>query len=527
MNSKLKRPLKFAGIGIALLVLIGVGALLLIERSTVASTWLAERVRDLAATYFVPTIEFESFDLDGADTFVMRDVRFTAPDGTRVLECETFSLTFAEIPNPSKPIAISEIRMVGPTLRLIAGDDGTTTFKGLVPFVKNTSPSEQEQVEAGKKLSDVLAIRSLSIADASFEYDDGSGSPMEISGFDVDLIADPASAPGVYTVAFQIDRAPVLDLDFAGSVNIDTFAATIESLRMTAGLDDGAYGAFPPQIQSVLKQADARGAISLSASGRIDPGDFAGASTLDVEVDLSGLNVAAGEYRYPIDRGTVKATLASGQMVLEEAFAESLSGRLDVTGGRVDLTVPSMPASATVTVRDARLQELLRTPTEEPPIAGTLTLDLTVNARLADLPSSLSGPGSLAIREGNLVRIPVITKLAETLDVLGQARGRALFQDRVDATFSMNSTGVEISESEAVTRVLAARATGTIGYAGTLDLVINAGPLEKIQDALGQVGNILGSITDRLVRYTVTGSLGEPRIGVQPGGVPIPLPGGN
>ncbi len=56
-------------------------------------------------------------------------------------------------------------------------------------------------------------------------------------------------------------------------------------------------------------------------------------------------------------------------------------------------------------------------------------------------------------------------------------------------------------------------------YTGDLDLKMNAGPLEKLQSMLGKVGDIFGKITDGLVTYRIRGTLGDPKVNVQPLGI--------
>jgi len=67
--------------------------------------------------------------------------------------------------------------------------------------------------------------------------------------------------------------------------------------------------------------------------------------------------------------------------------------------------------------------------------------------------------------------------------------------------------------------VVLARINGVVAYDGTLDLEANAGPMEKVQGMLGEVGNILGKVTDQLVKYRITGKAGDPKVAVRPLGL--------
>ncbi|MBK7404606.1 MAG: hypothetical protein IPJ41_08215 [Phycisphaerales bacterium] len=43
--------------------------------------------------------------------------------------------------------------------------------------------------------------------------------------------------------------------------------------------------------------------------------------------------------------------------------------------------------------------------------------------------------------------------------------------------------------------------------------------MEKLQSMLGGVGDLLGSVTDRLITYRIRGTVAEPQVSVAPLGV--------
>ena len=47
-----------------------------------------------------------------------------------------------------------------------------------------------------------------------------------------------------------------------------------------------------------------------------------------------------------------------------------------------------------------------------------------------------------------------------------------------------------------------------------MDMLFNAGALEKIQSLLGKVGAFMGRISDEISAYTLTGTLDDPKVGV-------------
>ena len=54
-----------------------------------------------------------------------------------------------------------------------------------------------------------------------------------------------------------------------------------------------------------------------------------------------------------------------------------------------------------------------------------------------------------------------------------------------------------------------------------MDMEFNADALGKIQSKLGGFGKLLGEISDSVVKYRITGTPNQPKISVQPLGIPI------
>ena len=48
--------------------------------------------------------------------------------------------------------------------------------------------------------------------------------------------------------------------------------------------------------------------------------------------------------------------------------------------------------------------------------------------------------------------------------------------------------------------------------------------MERLQESIGALGRALGSLTDRIVRYQVTGAIGDPSVRVRPFGITVQDP---
>ena len=64
-----------------------------------------------------------------------------------------------------------------------------------------------------------------------------------------------------------------------------------------------------------------------------------------------------------------------------------------------------------------------------------------------------------------------------------------------------------------------ARGEGELYFDSRINFRFNAGPLERVQGVLGPIGEVLGGVTDALMKYHVTGTLAEPKTAVKPLGI--------
>lgn len=485
--------------------------------------WVARQVLKFGQAYIVPTIDFKSFDYHDK-VLTLRDVTFTAPDSTEVIRAGSVIITLAEFPAIGQPIVIAQVQLNDAVLRLIQ-DEGTDGFRGLVPFLKSESIEKPETVEEDVQVTRVLQIRKIALQNCGFEFDPGDGQPpMKLAQITLDLDVTPIEGQSdrVYELDLDIDRSPILNIAAEGALNLDKLTLDTQSLRLVADLaKDEALSALPPQLQSIINQYDARGMLDVSATGKVALLDILG-SDLAADLELKSFNIAQGEYRLPIETAILQAKLANRIATVNNARVDTCGGTVSLTQARADLSRTEMPANLAWEIRNVQLQDLLRVAAQEgqpPKMAGILNSSGNATANLQTAPDSVSGSGNITLRQGRLVQLPLISDLASNMNLLGQLTGQPEFNDEADINFNLTGTGVDISKMQLTTAVLAARGTGQIRYDQTLDLTLNAGPMEKVQSMLGDVGNILGAVTDQLVKYRVRGTVGDPEVSVAPLGI--------
>ncbi|HRQ71896.1 MAG TPA: hypothetical protein PLU35_02585 [Phycisphaerales bacterium] len=487
--------------------------------------YLGRQVVGIVNAYLHPQLGFSTVRYDAPGTLVLSGVTLTAPDGTRVLELERMTLTLAEVPRLGQPIMVERVELESPTVRLVrgpAGPDGERGWMGLEPLVKAV-PGRDAAVAPEFRLSNVLRLRHVALRDASVVYDEGDGTPpMVLRGIEtaLDLVPDEERGEGGwYAVQADTRVGPTAHLELACQVSLDSLVAEIERLLLTAAVAPETMEALPPQVQSLLVERDARGMLEVRAWGRADLNDpFAG--PLTAQMTLREFNIAAGRMRLPIDETRAEATVRDGVGTLAAFEAVLLDGQVQATG-TAQLRDAAMPAALRWTADRLDLNTLLRSQEDraDARLAGRLRGEGTVTLSLNALAESIGGAGSINVENGRLLMVPGITQLADAMNIARGARDSRESNHRASASFDLAPSGINVTASEVVTNFLAARGTGTVGYDGSLDLAVNAGPLERVQSLLGRVGEAIGSVTDRLMKYLVRGTVEEPSVTVAPLGI--------
>ena len=482
--------------------------------------WLARQMVAISSTYIVPKIEFKKFEYDPPYTVRMTGVTLTAPDGTKVVEAGTMIVTLAETPGLNKPVVIQNVELDDATLRLIATPEGG--FKGLVPFMKGENIKDQSKVDENAKLSNVFQLRKVTLKNGGLVYDAGDGSaPMNLTGLNLETGVEPAGEPGWYKLAIASARPPEMDLKIDGRLNIDTFEADFADLVLKTRLDAGGDSSLPPQLSDLLKQHEVKGEAEVRVTGLVPLRDWKNGN-FRAALTTQGLNVAAGDYRLPIEQLDIEAALAGGMLTVTKGQVNLCKGNITLSDTSVNVAQSTMPGRATWSVRDFELRELLRiaaAPGETPKMAGRTATDGSVTFNASDALASINGSGPLNGRDGRLVALPIIAELMEAMSLIGQLTGNYDLSDKADAEFTLQPNGLNLNKSSIETQVVLARISGVIAYDGTLDLEANAGPMEKVQGMLGKVGDLIGKATDQLVKYKVTGKAGNPQVSVRPLGL--------
>lgn len=481
--------------------------------------WIGRSLVDVVEAHVTPEVEFASLDYQAPYTVVLDGVTLTsAADNVKLVEVGSARLTLARTPAIGQPVQIARIEFEKPALHFRAnpGDEGG--FVGWSDFVEpRVREGGLDEVEEGTRLSDVLVMRHVSIRDGRIVYDLGEGSdPMVWQGVEANLETKPdPSSPGWYAMQGAFGREPVMSASIDGRIDLDSAMLDLSRVTFNTAVGPEQYEVLPPQIQTFAREHEMRGRLEATASGALAATDWAGGRA-NVRLTFTDGFFAQGETVWPVERVAVETHLNDRR--LETDLTASLLGGIATAEATLDWT-DRRPLTAIYRVENIDLRETLRvTSGGSPKYAGRLRASGRLVSQGDEFFPALDGQGTLRIEEGKLVALPVVAALARALSLpFGQNLDR--FNDEAVVEYAYRPDRLEIRDLSLATALLGARGDGEVFYDGRLALKVNAGPLEKLENNLGKIGDLLGHVTDRLVTYYVGGTVAEPKVSVQPLGL--------
>ena len=596
--------------------------------------WVRAQLLEIADHTLQPEFTLESFEYEQPLTARFRVAQLVEAD-TSILEVGVLSVKLATLPRAGKPIVIEAIELEDATLRFVADADGSLIgYSNLVedgaisePVTVDEVASKQKSKEPPPKLSDLLDIQLIRLTNVDIVWEPPGEPSMRLTGLSSELTAEKSGlgTGGGHRIALSTGRPPLFSIDVSGVIDLDTWMLALEELVVTADLSDPEGRAvLPPRIQTLIDDYDARGMLTVNASGDVPLLD-AVASTVKATLTLAGASFSAGDFAFSNTRVDAVATASpegyelsdariafpsglitlngkltsatdfvEATLAISELDASTLGGGDDwpIPAGIIDLdarvtaplgafespeTLLQYPATARLRIRDiktkipsagidasfdhvevdvdakdgaATISNMLFTHGEakidapgrirmksglvyggtvritdlplaalfgpETPANGNVTSTLAVTLPLMD-PASVEADGPFDLRNGILLRLPVVEKLVRAIE--GMVPGRKKRGDVLSANVNVRGQVITLEELKLTSAAVAARGEGTIGFDQSLDLRLNAGPLEKLQDELGLIGNIFGAITDSFVKYRVTGTTSDPDVSVKPLGI--------
>lgn len=513
----MRGPKFIIGIGVLLVVLIGgwffffgPGRQWFGAGRDAAEQWVGVQILAIANHFLNPELTFDRLQYRYPGTVLLHNVTLTAEDETFVTT-DLMRIQLTDRPRIGQPIVIESVSLKSPQVKLIQKEGGE--LLGFRNFLRTT---EGRRLDDGgsTRPSDIFAIRTISIDDGAVEYfTHGSDEIMRLDELTFDLNSNPEADPGWYTIEATVQRTPFFEVDLDARYNLDTRMTDISAVKLAMDLQRDQYDRLPPQLQRLFEQYEIAGDFRAAASGSGPLGNFAAEGSLTMAIELTDGFIAGEELMLPLESLTIDAVMSEGVLTIDMLRAHALNGVLELTGD-ASLT-DQRDADLALRIDGMQIEDAVRELGDGPPrYAGRVDLDATLTAQLNAWRESLDGNGTLRVRDGRMINMPVIGDLVE---VVGGRWGEQ--RDRADADLVLNGERMRFSNIEMVSASVAARGDGVLFFDQRIDFRMNAGPLERLQDELGEVGRIFGSLTDKLVTYHITGTLSEPQVKVRPLGL--------
>ena len=541
------------------------------------SGFVVSQIEALAADNINPTLTVESASYRFPTTVNLHGVRLTESK-TEILSVDTVSITLTRYPFKAEQVRFGSFELDSPVLNLLVDEKGDVL--GWDDFIK-TDPEDKDDDSLDP--SQQFAVSEITVKNATFVYEDQRTNKdrMTLDGFNMDIDTTRAgesssvkkithqkildsetddyhypvipTTEGWYHLETVIERAPLIDATLDVGFNINSLEIILREVAINTRMNDENVGVLPPQIQPFLREKNVQGDLSVRVVGSIDTDDpFKGPIRIDgsltrasigedsARLDIPSLGAHGAIHSDVLTFETINGTMLGGtfegdfEMLLEDMTNGAVGGTRPETDD--DATVGSTSESATsvapsvspilgnkaygiscgLQLDKIQLQRLTSRRAPRDQLLGSLDLDVEAAGIVTSWPDTLRGDGELKIRDGRLASIPVISAVGRAMDTL-LLRGRN--NDRMDIAFSLEPYGIFLESANLTAGVMAFRATGSIGFDDELYLILNGGPLERMQESMGAFGRLFGRLTDRLVRYEVSGPIGSPSVRVRPLGL--------
>ena len=500
-------------------------------------SWVGLQLLSMGGSYLQPKLQFERLTYHYPRTIVVEGLTLSSPYPARpgqsvvILAVKRARVTLTEIPHRGQPIKFSQVTLEYPEFRAIAitpGSGGLVGFSNILKGLPSrsatssiASATSSTAPESPLKLSDWLLIRRVEIVHGLIRYDPRlpNTKPMELDDINARLDLTPSAAtPGIYAIATTVTRKPIFELNLRGQFNIDTLAAQLTALSVKLDMRNKKCDFLPPEIQAMLKTFEITGQLDVSAAGKIPLADFR-QSALRCTVNIANAGFAAGQYHFTADTLSSAVDIADGIASIQKADARLLGGEVNITG-----TIPldaAKPAQLDL-AQGVQIAKTLRVtdPNSVPLYAGTVAAKVTFSAPLGAWSRLASGNGTFSIRQGRIDNIPllggIIRGVSKAISKTFSGDSRTL-SDTANATFTLDGNHIQLDELTATSSMLALRGSGTVGFDGQLDLRLNGGPMEHLQNVMGDIGKAWATVSDDMAGYRVTGTLLDPKVSFEIG----------
>ncbi|MEM9415407.1 MAG: hypothetical protein AAGA29_08030 [Planctomycetota bacterium] len=483
-------------------------------RETAVEQKLGEILKARINATLVPQLEFDGIDYQQPKTVVLRNVRLVADDpdaaggSVAIFQADSLTLELGEVPRKGRPLVLASLTLERPTVRLVWSESAGKVigFSDLVA----ASPGED-----AVPVSDALRMSRIALREASVVVDTRrpGTTPTVIDEITTDLLIDPA-AGGRYRLALELDRAPAMSAQIDAVLDVDarTFTFADSAIELAMAREQDRY--LPQSVQELLAPYDITGDATLTLSGVLEL-DAWRDSAMRIGLELAGASAVFGQYQLPIERLKVFAVSADQTLEVQRIDAAVLDG--EMRGDAVIRLSQGFPFDLRLGGQRIAIEQVLGVVEgESPRFAGLAEFQLHAHGPLAHVGTELRGEGTLEVHRGRFARMVVVSDLIDFMVSGGNLSrpedGRPAGRDRAEAVFKLRGDHAYFSQLDIAGSWFAMRSRGKVFFNRSLAMQVNGGPLEKVQDVLGPIGDVFGAVTDSFVAYRVEGAFDNTEI---------------
>lgn len=521
--------------------------------------WIKTQLETVASAYIHPELSIESIDYEWPLTVIVNNAKMTSINpasgkSVTLVAVGRATIVLDEIPSMGKPLVFRDFSLESPEIGLHVLSDGRVV--GWEDFLK-----DPESVPSDLKASDIFAIDVIDVKQFSFEYAvEGNPDVMVLDQLDFKLDnrgrkkdekVDLARGPAWYAIDTTLNKEGLFHLKFSGGLSFDTLEGEIESLELKGEITPESVTQLPPQLQELVREYDIAGKLDATVSGKFNLNDISSSATK--------LSLTLGSSHFAIQKRLVQVEGATADFRFDDKIFSTDNGKILFSEGEIGLVLrlevadaddPEIPAAdeeqkegivkhsrgmlpevalrkaaekasalemtLELTPKGVPIEQFHRVGKDESNYAGSITGSLDLNMNLGGVTKSLIGAGDLQIEQGRFEKSAIMQGLAGIMRIATLGIGGS---DRAEVKFSIGEETVTISSFSLLATPIGARGNGWIKFDETLHLRLNAGPLEAIQESIGDIGRFLGEFTNLLVKYVVSGTLEDPKISIAPLGI--------
>jgi hypothetical protein len=476
--------------------------------------WAGDQLLRVANDLLRPEVTVESFTYQPPLTVTLRGVRVTDRD-VDVITADVLRVQLTRIPRQGTAVVIESAYVEGGTLRLIPdGSGGLLALSNMI-----ASKTGQTYDDGGSsRPSDVFAIRHIEIIDGTVTHEVPGRRPMILDQFEFVTECDAEAEPGLYRIDAKIARDALGKHTLEGVLDLDQAALQIDKSHFEIDINAEEYRAFPASFQEFLESSQIVGQLTVDIDGYLPFGGGSGRN-LTFRGDVRNARIVLGKsYQLPITNLSQTIRLTDDRLALERFDLEAFRGKASIQGEmRLD---EDLATQVQVHTEGLRIEDMLL-PGEngQAAFAGACDIDGSLAGRLKALPGSLRGSGHVHVTEGRFWNDPVIGGLMHELKLEPAQTPEQANTDKGQCDLQVLGDQIEFRNVDVISGAMGVRGAAELTYGLHLNARVNAGPMERVQREMGDVGAFFGSITDAFVKYQIVGPWSDPTFEIRPFGI--------